>query len=172
MRLDRIRSLSVILQKWKSSHNRTFGRGLVSRVRESALGVSYFQTDAAIAGGQSGGALVSNKGEVMGIVSFWFSEAGYGLAASSVDVLPRVEEIIAGEDPSGLGDRRLSFVGGQKRHESTLSNIWSQRAYLIPAPEIGDVVEIDVTSDNNIDFIVYDSFAIEIISIDNGGHRH
>ena len=64
-------------------------RGILSRFREwERLGMTYFQTDAAIAGGQSGGALVNSKGEVIGISGFTFSEAGFGLAASSADIAP------------------------------------------------------------------------------------
>ena len=53
----------------------TITRGILSRVREwERLGMTYLQTDAAIAGGQSGGALVNSLGEVMGISTFSFSE--------------------------------------------------------------------------------------------------
>ena len=42
----------------------TITRGILSRFREwERLGITYLQTDAAIAGGQSGGALVNSRGE-------------------------------------------------------------------------------------------------------------
>ncbi len=43
-------------------------RGIVSRLREwKPIHMTYFQTDALIAGGQSGGVLVSERGDVIGI---------------------------------------------------------------------------------------------------------
>ena len=44
----------------------TITRGILSRLREwEGLGMTYFQTDASVAGSQSGGALVSEFGDVM-----------------------------------------------------------------------------------------------------------
>ena len=69
----------------------TLSRGLISRLREwDAIGMTYFQTDASIAGGQSGGVLVSEDGDVIGITGFFFGEQGFSLAASASDVLTRV----------------------------------------------------------------------------------
>ena len=88
-------------------------RGILSRLREwEAVGVTYFQTDATTVGGQSGGALVSATGNVIGISGFRITEGSFGLVASSADLLPRIRQLIAGEDPSGLGDRRLPQRGG------------------------------------------------------------
>ena len=51
--------------------------GILSRYREwEQIGITYFQTDAAIAGGQSGGVLLSESGEVIGISGLRFSESG------------------------------------------------------------------------------------------------
>ena len=85
----------------------TITRGVLSRFREwGRLGMTYLQTDAAIAGGQSGGALVNDRGEIVGISTYSLSEANFGLAASSADVLPIVKKLIEGEFTSGLGNRR------------------------------------------------------------------
>ena len=40
------------------------------------------------------------------------SAGQFALAASAADVLPRIHELIAGRDPSGLGERRLPLQGG------------------------------------------------------------
>ena len=97
----------------------TMTRGILSRLREwEEVGITFFQTDASITGGQSGGALVSESGAVVGISGFKaFVE--FGLAASSADLLPRIEQLIAGRDPSGLGERRLALGSGSVRHRIT-----------------------------------------------------
>ena len=52
-------------------------RGLISGRRDwGAIGMTYFQTNAPIEGDQRGGALVSEKGEVVGIYGFSYPEAG------------------------------------------------------------------------------------------------
>ena len=97
----------------------TMTRGILSRLREwEQVGITYFQTDVSITGGQSGGALVSETGAVIGISGFKaFVE--FGLAASSADLLPRIDQLIAGRDPSGLGERQLQLGSGSLRHRIT-----------------------------------------------------
>ena len=61
--------------------------GVLSRLRSwDQAGITYFQTDAAIAGGQSGGAMVDARGRLLGVSGFYFTDARYALVASSVDV--------------------------------------------------------------------------------------
>ena len=110
----------------------TISKGLLSRKREwETIGMTYFQTDAPIAGGQSGGLLVSEDGEAIGISGLKFRETGFGLVASAADILPRVERLIAGEDVAGLGDRRIRLEGGRLEHDLVLANNWDERAYMI-----------------------------------------
>ena len=145
----------------------TIVRGLLSRVREGeSTGITYLQTDAPTIGGQSGGALVSDMGEVVGISGLAFTEGYFGIAASSADVLPRVRQIIAGEDPSGLGDRRVPLEGGEFRHEVELANFWAERAYVINEPS-GTAIALELIGDNNGALMVYDSFGTELLYLDN-----
>ena len=115
-------------------------RGILSRLREwEQVGVTFLQTDATITGGQSGGALVSETGAVVGISGFKaFVE--FGLAASSADLLPRIEQLIAGRDPSGLGERRLALGSGSVRHRITPRDYGD--AYILHEPA-GTRFEID-----------------------------
>ena len=134
----------------------TISRGLLSRYREwEAIEMTYFQTDAPVAGGQSGGVLVSEDGEVIGISGLFFTEAQFGLVASAADVLLRVEGLIAGEDVAGLGDRRLPKEGGKLQDDVTLDDQWDHRVYVLNEPEGADV-SIRVEGANDAGFTLID----------------
>ena len=146
----------------------TLSRGLISRLREwDAIKMTYFQTDASIAGGQSGGVLVSEEGDVIGISGFVFTEAGFGIVASAADVLPRVEGLIAGEDVDGLGDRRIPLKGGQFEHTFTLRNEWDDSPYVINVPANTDV-NIEVEGEGERAFFFVDVYGNILINADAG----
>ncbi|MEZ4770583.1 MAG: serine protease [Caldilineales bacterium] len=85
----------------------TLATGLLSNIRRwPAADLTYYQTDASTVGGQSGGVLVAANGDILGVPTFWFGEPGaFGLALSAADALPRITQMIAGEDSDGLGMR-------------------------------------------------------------------
>jgi S1-C subfamily serine protease len=147
----------------------TITRGLISRLREwEPIEMTYFQTDATIAGGQSGGVLVSEEGEVIGISGLWFTEAGFGVVASATDVLPRIQRLIADEDVAGLGDRGVSLLEeGQLEHDFTLGHNWDRSIYVINEP-IGTVVDITVEGENDAAFGLVDVFGNVLISANEG----
>ena len=146
----------------------TLSRGLLSRYREwEMLGITYLQTDAVAAGGQSGGALLSSTGEVIGMSGFNFTEGDFGLVASATDIHPRIEELIAGRDPSGLADRRVPLSGGEPRHEVELANLWDEGSYVINAP-IGAEVRIEWRGANDGALEVFDSSGVSILEVDDG----
>jgi hypothetical protein len=146
----------------------TLSRGLISRLREwDAIEMTYFQTDALIAGGQSGGVLVSEDGEVIGISGFVFTEAGFGLAASAADVLPRVEGLIAGDDVAGLGDRRVPLEGGQLEHTVTLDNLWDEHMFVVNEP-VGSLIDLRMEGENDAAIQLVDVFAQVLIYVDDG----
>ena len=140
-------------------------RGILSRVREwEQLGMTYLQTDAAITGGQSGGALVNARGEVTGISGFKFSEAGFGLVASAADIAPIVERLINGQDPSGLNSR--SFLDGKPRFEFQvdLQNYWDSKAFFTRGRTVLEA-EIDGPGDGL--FHVTDAFGATLLTANN-----
>jgi hypothetical protein len=82
----------------------TLTRGVVSRFRtwENA-GLTYLQSDAAITGGQSGGALIAADGTLLGLTTFHYEV--FSLAVSVSDVRQRAAQMIRGEDADRLGVR-------------------------------------------------------------------
>jgi hypothetical protein len=81
--------------------------GIISRTRTWVDGgLRFIQSDALISGGQSGGALVDANGAIIGITSLEIGE-GFALALDGTDVAARIARILAGEDPSGVGERWL-----------------------------------------------------------------
>jgi hypothetical protein len=81
--------------------------GILSQTRRAdRFGLTYLQTDAAIGGGQSGGALVDSLGHVLGISGLGFAES-FALALTGADVQRGLDEIGAGRGwhyaPTGTG---------------------------------------------------------------------
>ncbi len=94
----------------------TITSGVLSRRREAKQwGLSFLQSDAKIAPGQSGGALVDDHGKVIGI-SGLSDEDDYALSLAGDDVAESVKAIMAGDGskwepaPHTATDRAASFT--------------------------------------------------------------
>lgn len=110
----------------------TITRGLISRLREwRAAEITYFQSDATIEAGQSGGVIVSDKGDVIGISGH--SLGDFAISASMNDLLPRIIELIEGKNVSGFGQRRVPMEGGATKQRFPLDNRWAEQAFVIDA---------------------------------------
>ena len=101
----------------------TITSGILSRGRQwDAYGLTLLQTDAAIAGGQSGGAVLNLYGEVIGVSTWRFGEAGFTLATSASDNALIIERLILKglarkHDPSQHeSSRRASIPLGEFTH--------------------------------------------------------
>ena len=142
-------------------------RGILSRLREwERIGMTYLQTDADLSGGQSGGVLVSEAGEVIGITCYSFDEA-FALPASAKDVSVRLKKLMAGQDVDGLGERPLPTEGGQIEHEGTLENPWDERTYVLNEPW-GTSVEVEASSENDVALLLLDAYGMVVMEADEG----
>lgn len=116
----------------------TVARRAIAGIREfEPTGITYLQTDSFLTSDAgearpvTGWVLVSTAGDVLGVVGFQPLTTNFEVAASSADVLPRVAQLIAGGDPSELGERKVPVTEGSLRHEVALENFFAQRVYVI-----------------------------------------
>ncbi len=122
----------------------TITSGVLSRYREwERLSMTYLQTDAAIAGGQSGGALVDSQGHVIGISTFSFSEAGFGLATSASDCAPIVAELITYGETVEYGGRVLLDGDGSLHYGFELTHLWDNLTFVVDAAA-GNTIDVQV----------------------------
>ncbi len=132
-----------------------FTSGMVARYREwPETDIVYLKTSADVEGGNSGGVMVSDTGEIVGLVTFGGSS--YSLALASTEVLPRIERIISGNDPSGTASWPSHTDGGM-RHDGTLAGSWDTKAYMLLEPA-GTEVDITVESEGVPSFAVHNPF--------------
>ena len=145
----------------------TITRGILSRFREwERLGMTYLQTDAAIAGGQSGGALVNTGGEVVGISTYSFSEAGFGLATSAADDAVIVDRLIRGEGGVAGGDRQLPSGPGEFEFSVELANLWDSYAFVLEAAA-GTILQAEINGPGDGMLLVSDPYGL-LLEVDEG----
>ena len=145
----------------------TISRGLISRLREwRHTDMTFFQTDASIAGGQSGGVLVSGAGDVIGISGYQIGNGEFGLVASAANVVERVQKLINEQDLDGLGPRKLLIGDELKKHKFSLSNNWDTEVYIINEPENTEV-EITVKGEDDVALTILDAYGDLIDYVDD-----
>lgn len=116
----------------------TITNGILSRVRTwKRLEIDFFQVDATLTGGQSGGILVAQNGDVIGISTFYFQ--GFGLASSIADVLPRVNGLLRGDEDIVLDKPPFRLEAGSTVITGTLKNDEVSHLFVFEAPEKADV---------------------------------
>ncbi len=136
-------------------------RGILSRLRQWQTGsITYVQTDAAIAGGQSGGVLVTERGNIIGISGFMYGDS-FALVASMADMVDRLQALAGGKsaDPAPTQPPARRFQG-------TLDNVWSTAVYRIVAPP-DTTVDIEVASDADLKYTVLDIDGDPTLEVDD-----
>jgi len=140
--------------------------GMISRTREwQGMGITYFQVDATIAGGQSGGALVAEDGRVIGVSGFLFAGV-YGLIASAADLAPHVERLLAASrDPQTLR-AWLPRDETVARQSLRLGNLWDTQMYVLSEPP-GTTVEIEVDGAGDAFVVLSDPYGEAVLTLDD-----
>ena len=126
----------------------TITRGILSRTRQWDLyDLTLFQTDAAIAGGQSGGALVDARGEVIGISTWSFSDAGFAVATSAADDAEIVDSLIEDFEADQWTERRVASGSGEFEHNIELPPYYTQTYVFTGSADALFVVEVEGPGD-------------------------
>lgn len=143
----------------------TVVRGGLSRFRESG-GITFLQADASIAGGQSGGALVSAHGDLIGISGQSYTEAQFSLSASAADIAPYVSRLADGRETSGLGDRAIRRASGRMT-QRIVAGEWDGmlRGFMIDGIA-GATIDLRLTGSADGGVAAYDVFGQEWLRLD------
>jgi len=121
--------------------------GTLSRRRlATCLGLTFLQTDAMIAGGQSGGALVDATGQLIGLSGLGgFTESNFGLVLAAEDV----SAVLAGLD-EGSGSLSTPGGPGALRQSARVSNSDSA-GYLVTVTEEQSLLSVAADSPEGSD---------------------
>ena len=115
--------------------------GTLSRRRLApCLGMTFLQTDAMIAGGQSGGALVDATGQLIGLSGLMFTESNFALVLTAEDV----SAVLAGLD-EGSGSLSTPEGSGALRQSARVGNADSA-GYLVTVTEEQPLLSVTVSS--------------------------
>ena len=129
--------------------------------RFGAAGIMYLHTEAqlpadgAASSHFSGWVLVSERGDVIGVLGRRPRATAYEIAASSADILPTVQKLIAGGNSSRLGDRRIPLEGGETRHEIALEHFVAEGVYVINELP-GTAIDLELTGEAEGYMVVLD----------------
>ena len=120
--------------------------GTLSRRRLApCLGMTFLQTDAMIAGGQSGGALVDATGQLIGLSGLMFTESNFALVLTAEDV----SAVLAGLD-EGSGSLSTPEGSGALRQSARVSNADSA-GYLVTVTEEQPLLSVTANSPDGAD---------------------
>ena len=148
----------------------TITSGVLSRFREWDLyDLTLLQSDADIAGGQSGGALVNSAGDVVGMSTWSFSEAGFAVATSAADVSEIVRSLIEEHEQFGPPGPVYGDSSGAFEFSVELENGWDDGLYSFEGTA-GSIVEvaIDGPSDGFLYVVGPSGVVLEVDDTDRG----
>ena len=146
----------------------TISRGILSRLRTVPdFDQHYVQTDAAIAHGQSGGALLDRQGHVVGVSGLSYADDKFALALAAPDVQRAIDRIKAGKGsdyhplPNSASDTKatLAFGSPDEVHAIYVPASPGERKVHLAIPDtcaweivslLGDLVAIDKARVNEI----------------------
>lgn len=146
----------------------TIARGVLSRRRElDEWGLDLIQTDAAIAGGQSGGALADDAGRVVGISGSSLDEQ-FALALSGPDVQAAIDAIVDGQ---GSDWSPLPAAAQASERVATFDlTIRGEGVALVPPASSDRQLTVTVDPDVAVQLMLADG-ALEVLALNEAYER-
>lgn len=154
--------------EYEFSPEPTITRGLLSRVRHwDGYDMTLLQTDAAIAGGQSGGALIDDRGRVVGVSTWGWTEANFGVATSAIDDAEVVDLMLTDPGYSVSFNSRIDLeVEPSLAWEFELAGAWDLATFVVD--EVTDTIDLQVDGPGEAYVWLADSFDVRIGPDDEG----
>jgi hypothetical protein len=148
----------------------TISEGILSRVREwRSESWTFLQSDAAVVGGQSGGALVDAEGNVIGVTNFQLATE-YGISGSMSDVAERIAAMKTTAVNPEIGDRLPPGGGTYESHQVRVAHFWDQQAFTFEVPLFTKVeVSTNGDTDTAVELMTIDGFSLTYADENEGG---
>lgn len=123
----------------------TITRGILSRVRHwEGYDLTLLQTDAAITGDQSGGALLDSRGCVIGVSTWSWTDAGFALSMSASDDAELIDLMLSSHE---YGFSILDRLGDDDevayKHRVDVAQGWERPTYAALAA-VADDIDIEL----------------------------
>lgn len=135
----------------------TIADGLLSRVRNwESIDLALLQVDAAVTGGHSGGVLVTETGDVIGLTTQYFTDAQYALDTSAADIVPRLNALLQGQTDA-FDDRHPLQQEAATEVTATLEDA-DARDYYFMDVEPGSDVEISIEGAGRPSVAIFDLY--------------
>ena len=147
----------------------TITRGLLSRVRHwDGYDLTLLQTDAVIAGGQSGGALIDGRGRVVGVSTWEWHAGGFGIATSAIDDANLIDLMLT--EPArnfSLRDRVDTGDEPSRAWEFELGGTWDTATFVVA--EAADAMDVRINGPGTANAWLADPFEDRWIWSDGDG---
>ena len=125
----------------------TITSGIVSRLRTNhEFGLEYIQTDASIAGGQSGGALADAEGDVIGVSGLGFAEE-FALVIDATEVREAIERILGPDADEYTTLPPREGVPAATSGTATIADTYVSELMYLAGDDDGVTLDLSVTSD-------------------------
>lgn len=129
----------------------TIASGIISRTRKvKGFEQTYFQTDASIAGGQSGGPLFDAAGRLIGISGLSFADDEFALVLSGEDVDDAITRILDGDGDDYPDVPRIETDDLVTSGTVTLADASDYQQLFIPAADDDRTLEFTIAEPDSV----------------------